>query len=57
MRGDAMLPFAEKANDKRPENDPPWQPKIVYLTTHMETSPASHPLKREASELSVTHFP
>ena len=48
MRKDAMLAFAEKAGDERPENDPLWQPKIVYPTTLMETSPSSYPLKREA---------
>ena len=45
---DATLPFAEKAGDERPENDPLWQPKIVYPATLMETSPHSYPLKREA---------
>ena len=35
MRRDAMLPFAEKAGDERPENEPLWQPKIVYPTILM----------------------
>ena len=33
MHRDAMLPFAEKAGNERHENDPLWQPKIVYPTT------------------------
>ena len=48
MHGDAMLPFAEKASNERPVNDPLWQPRIVYPTTLMETIPPLHPLKREA---------
>ena len=35
MCRDAMLPFAEKASDERPENEPLWQPKIVYPTILM----------------------
>ena len=35
MRRDAMLPFAEKVGDERPENEPLWQPKIVYPTILM----------------------
>ena len=41
---------------KKPETGDPkmnlWQSKIVFPTTLMETSPPSHPLKREAKELS-----
>ena len=57
MHEDVMLPFAEKAGNERLENESLWQGKIVYPTILMETSPPSHPLKREAYELSATHFP
>ena len=33
MLRDAMLPFAEKAGNGRPKNEPLWQPKIVYPIT------------------------
>ena len=57
MRKDAMLPFVEKAGNEKTENKPLWQGRIVYPTTLMITIPPYHPLKREAYELSGTHFP
>ena len=41
MHGNAMLLFAEKAGDERPENEPLWQPKIVYPPNLMDQA---HPL-------------
>ena len=40
----------------RPENEPHWQPKIFYPTTHMEASP---PIKerRLIAKWDGAHFP